>query len=249
MKEYHPYIKHFDSNHNWEYLIIGTFPPNRDVREPITDYFYGNRGTLWKIIGQIYPSYNFEEGTRQDRLDQMISWQLEYNVGITDTLLSVTRKRINSPNDSDLILDSEDYNYSLKDYVIQNNSRIRKILFTSSKGDNSAYETFKVIMGSEIDKISEKLCSRLPSPSGSSNLSWFNVDNEETLGLHPDFFYFIKTQKDQLTQQHFLDRWELKELKKKRKGTNSNIDIPRSPEGLVNEFKVWSYRQVLPKQH
>jgi hypothetical protein len=247
-KEKHPYIeKHFDITRPCKYLIIGTFPPNKKVREgkkSLTDYFYGNTGSIWKILGKIYTEFDFENGTRQELIGEMKAWQLKYDVGITDTLISVTRKDINSANDADFILEQDDYFHLLKNYIFINNEKINSILFTSSNGKNSAYETFKVIMGSEIKDIKATLITNLPSPSGSSNTSWFNVNNEETLGLHSDFFKFIQNEK----KHHlafFKHRWEMKKIKR---STKSNLELPKTPEGLVNEFKVWSYKKVLPKQ-
>lgn len=247
-KEKHPYIeKHFDTSTPWKYLIIGTFPPNKSVREgkkSLTDYFYGNKGSLWKILGKIYSEFDFEKGSRKNLIEQMKAWQLKYNVGITDTLISVSRKDVKSADDADLILEYEDYYHKLKEYILANNDNIESILFTSSAGCNSAFETFKIIMGADIKKVKAKLITNLPSPSGSSNTSWFNVNNEATLGLHPDFFAFIKSQK----KEHlpfFQQRWELKKMKKAEK---SKDELPKTPKGLVNDFKVWSYKKVLPRQ-
>jgi len=33
VKEQHPYVQYFDFTKAWWYLIIGTFPPNKEVRE------------------------------------------------------------------------------------------------------------------------------------------------------------------------------------------------------------------------
>ena len=247
-KEKHPYVeKHFDTSRSWEYLIIGTFPPNKDVREgkkSLTEYFYGNKGSLWKILGKVYSEFDFESGTRKQLIEQMKAWQLKYNVGITDTLISVSRKDVKSADDADLIIEHDDYYHKLKEYILANNDNIETILFTSSAGYNSAFETFKIIMGADIKKVKAKLIINLPSPSGSSNTSWFNVNNESTLGLHPDFFAFIQSQK----KEHipfFQQRWE---LKKKKKAEKSKDELPKTPKGLVNDFKVWSYKKVLPKQ-
>lgn len=245
-KETHPYIeKHFDANKPWNYLIIGTFPPNKQVREDkksLTDYFYGNKGSLWKILGKIYTEFDFEHGTREELLERMKKWQLKYKIGITDTLISVSRKDLNSADDADLILEYEDYNHSLKNYILDNNSKIDTILFTSATSCNSAYETFKIIMGADIKKIKAKLITNLPSPSGSSNTAWYNVNNENTLGLHPDFYQFILKNKAQHLD-YFKNRWE---LKKKKKATKSKNKLPKSPEGLINDFKVYCYRNILP---
>lgn len=246
-KEFHPYLKYFDSTKVWKHLIVGTFPPNREVREgkkSLTDYFYGNKDSLWKILGKIYSEFDFESGTRKQLIEQMKAWQLKYDIGITDTLISVSRTDIKSADDADLILEHDDYYRKLKEYISANNDKIESILFTSSVGCNSAFETFKIIMGADIQKIKTKLITNLPSPSGSSNTSWFNVNNEATLGLHPDFFGFIKSEK----KEHipfFQERWE---LKKKKKAEKSKAELPKTPNGLVNDFKVWSYKKVLPKQ-
>lgn len=247
-KEKHPYLKeHFDLSKSWKYLIIGTFPPNKDVREekkPLTDYFYGNKGSLWKILGEIYTEFNFEKGTPLELIKIMKEWQDTYEVGITDTLVSVSRKDIKSADDSDLILDHEDYFHDLKTYIFEKNEEIQAIFFTSSKGCNSAFETFKIIMGADMNQVRAKLITNLPSPSGSSNTALLNVNNEATLGLHPDFYDFIYTEKKEHLN-FFKNRWELKKLKKASK---SKEDLPKTPKGLVSEFKVWSYKKVLPKQ-
>jgi len=83
----------------------------------LTDYFYGNKGSLWKILGNIYPEYNFKTGSRNLLRQQMIYWQNKYSVGITDTLKTVSRKNIKSADDADLILNPEDYNHDLKNYI------------------------------------------------------------------------------------------------------------------------------------
>lgn len=247
-KEKHPYIeKHFDTSRPWKYLIIGTFPPNKEIRKgkkSLTDYFYGNKGSLWKILGKIYSEFDFENGTRKELVDTMKAWQSKYDVGITDTLISVSRKDLKSADDADLILEHEDYFHNLKEYILVNNEKIVSILFTSSAGCNSAFETFKIIMGADIKKIKAKLIISLPSPSGNSNTSWFNVNNEATLGLHPDFYTFIKSEKEEHLS-FFEHRWK---LKKKKKAEKSKNELPKSPKGLVNDFKVWSYKKVLPKQ-
>jgi hypothetical protein len=247
-KEKHPYLlKHFDSSKAWKYLIIGTFPPNKETREgkkSLTDYFYGNKGSLWKILGKIYTEFDFENGTRLDLIKKMKFWQEKYGIGITDTLVSVNRKDIKSSDDSDLILEFEDYNHDLKKYILEYADRISTILFTSSKGCNSAYETFKTIMGSDFNNIKAKLITNVPSPSGSSNTAWFNVNNDSTLGLHPDLFNFIRINKNEYLSQ-FEDRWEKKKIKKASK---SKDKLAATPKGLLVDFKVWSYKKVLPSK-
>ena len=69
-----------------------------------------------------------------------------------------------SSDDSDLI--DIEYNTDLKHYVLGNLRQIKKIIFTSTLGKNSAYETFKKIMGPDIQATLDKLVTGLPSPSG-----------------------------------------------------------------------------------
>ena len=246
-KEKHPYLHQFVATTRWKNLIIGTFPPNKQIREgkkSLTDYFYGNRGSLWKILGNIYTEFDFSNGTRDNLTKEMMAWQTKYNIGITDTLKTVSRKNISSADDADFILDYEDYNHELKTYVLANNEFIEKIIFTSSKGCNSAFGTFKVIMGNELGSIRARMVINLPSPSSSSNTAWFNVNTEDTLGLHPDLFKFITTKKE--TQIAFFgQRWELKKIKKATKSKNK---LPSAPKGLINEFKVWSYKKEFPEK-
>ncbi len=251
-KEQHPYLHHFDCSRPWKYLIIGTFPPNKEVREgkkSLTDYFYGNKGSLWKILSRIYTEYDFENGTRIDLIDRMKKWQERYNVGITDTLKTVSRKNIASADDNDLVLGLDDYNHDLKAYVLENLANIEGIIFTSSGEALSALATFRTIMGSEFSNIPiSKLIIGLPSPSGSSNTAWFNVNNDSTLGLHNDLFRYITLHRPEYIA-HFASRWKLKKQKQYlKKEERHTIEIPNAPKGLVKEFKISRYKEVLPLQ-
>jgi G:T/U-mismatch repair DNA glycosylase len=252
VKEKHPYIeKYFDSSRPWKYLIIGTFPPNKSVREnkkSFVDFFYGNRGTFWKTIECIYPSCKLSKANKEKRIQIIKDWMKDYNVGITDTITECTRTDINSAEDNDLIIQWDGYNHSLKEYLLKFIKEIEKIIFTSNDGCNSAFQTFKIIMGESLNAIpANKMILDLPSPSGSSNTAMFNVNKEESLGLHPDLFSFIKIYK----QEHipfFEDRWEIKKKKLSLKGdAKKAIIIPDSPKGVLKEFKVWKYSQILPK--
>ena len=246
--EFHPHIHLFEQGQRWKYIIIGTFPPNTSIRSKLyIDYFYGNKGFLWKIIHDLYKDqgYNFFAGSMQENLAEIQRWQQDYCVGLTDTIVRCSRKHPLSSNDSDLI--DIGYNYSLKDYVLRNSSTIVKLIFTSSYGKNSAFENFKVIMNGDLALIREKLVIGLPSPSGSANITFFNTWNEKTLGLTEDFYSYVKQHHpDQLPR--FEERWRLKKLKRSGKGNNADIVIPASPAGLVKAYKLFRYRQALPSE-
>jgi hypothetical protein len=246
-RERHPHLDLFDHNKKWKYLIVGTFPPNSAVRDKeklYIDYFYGNKGFLWKIIHDIYhpAGYDFFKGNKDQNLQEIKRWQSDYCVGLSDTIISCQRKLALSSDDSDLF--NIEYNYPLKDYVLNNLDHLKKIIFTSSFGKNSAYENFKLIMGPEIELIRDKLVKGLPSPSGSANITFFNTNKEQTLGLTDDFYrYVVKFRPDLI--KDFEERWALKKLKRLTKGAN-DVVIPSTPKGLVKQFKLWAYAQALP---
>lgn len=247
MLEQHPYIeKHFDSSRCWKYLIIGTFPPNKEIRHSrnsFVDYFYGNKGSLWKIIQKIYPEFEFTGVEKAYRIDVIKKWQEKYDVGITDTINKCTRRDINSADDADLIIDCDGYNHGLRDYLLKNINGIEKVLFTSSVGCYSAFETFKIIMADQMAALpKDKLITDLPSPSGSSNTAMFNVNTDNTLGLHPELYRFITSEKAEYIS-FFKNRWE---LKKKKRDSKLKVKLPSAPAGLVSEFKLWSYKRMLP---
>ena len=246
--EPHPHLHLFDTARSWKYLIIGTFPPNSAVRDKIyIDYFYGNKGFLWKIIHDIYHDrgYDFFSGTMQQNIAEIKRWQNDYCVGLSDTVLSCTRKHPMSSDDSDLI--NIQYNHALKHYVLGNLAHIDKIIFTSSLGKNSAFENFRIIMGHELQKTQGLLVTGLPSPSGSANITFFNTNNEETLGLTKDFYEYVANVRPEYLN-HFEDRWKLKKSKRLvAEDERKNVKIPASPKGLVKDYKHWKYSSVLPK--
>jgi hypothetical protein len=245
-RESHPHLHLFDPAKNWKYLIIGTFPPNSALREKLyIEYFYGNKGFLWKIIHDIYHDrgYDFFKGSMQENVAEIKRWQNDYCVGLSDTIVSCSRKHPMSSSDSEL-RDIE-YNFALKDYVLKNLSRIEKLIFTSTSGTNSAFKNFKVIMGDDLEKTNHLLVTGLPSPSGAGNITFFNTNKEETLGLTDDFYAYVANfRKDLLPEFH--RRWELKKQKRAKPG--KTIVVPPSPAGVVTEFKLWKYREALPKK-
>jgi hypothetical protein len=248
--ERHPHIHLFDHSKKWKYLIVGTFPPNTALRNPdklYIDYFYGNSGALWKIIHDIYKNrgYDFFKGTRDENRKEIIRWQNDYCVGLSDTIIACKRKDAKSTNDSDLI--EIEYNYGLKEYILQNRDHLEQIIFTSSYGKNSAFENFRLIMGSDMPLIESKLIKGLPSPSGSANITFFNTNIEETLGLTRDFFDYVAKYHPEAIKA-FEKRWQ----QKKRKYAlaahqRKDAIIEPSPKGLVPKYKLWKYEQALPK--
>lgn len=247
--ETHPHLSSFDRSFNWTYLIIGTFPPNssvRDEKKMFVDYFYGNKGFLWRILHDIYQphGYNFLSGHRDEKLNQIKAWQEDFKVGLTDTVRVCKRKSAGSPNDADLHI--IEYNHDLKDYLLNEGSNVAKLIFTSTTGKNSAFTTFKKIMGDDIAHLQDKLVIGLPSPSGSANINYFNGGKEETLGMQQDFFDYILNHHSSAIPE-LQARW----LQKKNKSLQpaelrESVLVKAAPPGLVKAYKIWKYSQVLP---
>ena len=247
--ETHPHLHLFDRSFQWQYLVIGTFPPNSRVREErnlFVDYFYGNKGFFWRILHDIYQplGFNFLAADKEERLRQIRSWQVRFRVGISDTVHSCSRKQIKSPDDSDLRIVK--YNLELKDYLLNEGRSIRKIIFTSSSGKNSAYANFKLIMGEDIMDLNDKLVTGLPSPSGSANINFFNSDDELTLGLQKDFFEYVSEYHPQALDE-LGHRWAQKKHRKGRPAElRDSVVVKPAPRGLVKAYKIWKYSQVFP---
>lgn len=227
-KDQHWYIQTYPLETGLEYLIIGTIHPNS---KPEIDYYYGNVGSFWGILKSIYPSYHF------DSINQIRKWQRDFNVGITDTIVQCKRKK-ETANDSDIILDEEDYNWALKEYILSNCKTLKRLLFTSGEGTNAAYKNFKKIMGSDFSFI-EPLCSVLPSPSRNSTLALFK-GRYEHYGLVLPFYEFLA--------MHHPDALEYaKETFIKKQSTHEKTErLPQNKANYAKEYKVFEYKKHFP---
>ena len=240
-KEIHPFIKKYPLKVPCKYLVLGTFPPAQKLdskkdRQFNVEYFYGNVASFWKIIQEIYSKNKFTD------IQSIRKWQEEYGIGISDTILSCKRKKQDSTNDSDLILEWTDYNHELKTYILENEKFLEKIIFTSGYNCNNALFNFKIIMGDDFVKIANKVVDNLPSPSGGSNTSFFNK-NPDTLGLKNEFYSYIVDSNKTETIYFIQDSYKAK--LKSKKGEK----IKRIPDGTLKEFKTFVYKQIFPKSN
>jgi hypothetical protein len=238
-KEIHPFVKKYPVKAQCKYLVLWTFPPAQKLdskkdRQFNVEYFYGNVASFWKIIQEIYPKNKFTD------IQSIRKWQEEYSIGISDTILSCKRKKQDSTNDSDLILEWTDYNHELKTFILENEKFLKKIIFTSGYNCNNALFNFKIIMGADFVKIASKVVDNLPSPSGGSNTSFFNK-NPNTLGLNNNFYKFIIDSKNIETITFVQESYNAKLQSKKGE------KVKRIPEGTLKAFKIYMYKQILPK--
>ena len=95
-------------------------------------------------------------------------------------------------------------------------------------------------MGADFVKISSKVADNLPSPSGGSNTSFFNK-NPDTLGLNNNFYKFIIDSKKIETITFVQESYNAKLQSKKGE------KVKRIPEGTLKAFKIYMYKQTLPK--
>lgn len=237
-KEIHPYVDKFPLTKAYKYLVIGTFPPaeklgpNR-IRKFSIDYFYGNVASFWNIIKKIYPNYIFSV------VEHIQGWQEDYSVGITDTIISCRRKKQESTSDSDLLIEWDDYNHKLKNYILDNLNYIEKLIFTSGINCNNALFNFKIIMGDDFKKVIDKIFN-LPSPSNGSNRSYFNM-NKNTLGLEGGFYNFVINNTDEKTRLFIQNSFKIKS------SGVSDTKVKRIPDGILSKYKLYMYEKVFPR--
>lgn len=140
--EWHPYLEL--SNLENPNIIIGTFPPSSYLKaqyhtnerilnilneltiekRPSIDFFYGNLGTFWKILG-------IEIGVQQNREDKkeiVQNFLIDNRIGITDVITSCQRDNIKSPSDKDLL--NVIINIGLIDYLTSS-KKPKRLIFTS----------------------------------------------------------------------------------------------------------------------
>jgi hypoxanthine-DNA glycosylase len=139
-KELHPW--NWFAPENSRVLIVGTFPPT--TRNWSFDFFYPNKNNqFWKVIARIlnteleYPAGELAVEERKMLLRKL-------HVAITDMGQHITR----SGNSS------LDENLSVVEYmnifqILDENPTIRKIIFTSSSGKESAARWFNQFLASK----------------------------------------------------------------------------------------------------
>jgi len=117
-------------------VVIGTFPPTQ--RNWSYDFFYPNKNNyFWKILARIagrpllYSSGEEAVNERRELLNQM-------KLGVSDMGYIIRRKAGNSLDQN---LEIIEYMDIFK--LLQENSSVRKLVFTSSSGKSSAIGWFK----------------------------------------------------------------------------------------------------------
>ena len=173
----HQYLDLYPISPNSKLLILGTIHPHNTDEFQIP-FFYGNRNSIWNILGDAFPGALPNPVT----LDGVLSFLQQRKIAVSDTIKQC--RRVNpTALDSDLI--PELLNDKLLAQIRQ--SKIERVLCTSAFGKNNAFRLFfKDLLGQKItptirasrEVILEPevfgrpvLIKALYSPSGSANIS------------------------------------------------------------------------------
>ena len=143
MKTSHRYLTEYPIAADSEKLIVGTIHPhNHEAFE--VDFFYGNMGSIWKILSQVFP----EELANPKDLNGILAFLASRKIAVSDTVLECDRQNLTA-RDEDLT------NIELNKGIIEDikKSNISEILFTSGFGKNNAFKLFyEGILGEKITK-------------------------------------------------------------------------------------------------
>lgn len=167
----HKYIDQIKIKQDDKFLILGTIHPH-NVECFEIDFFYGNKNSLWNIIGKACNISLKECG-------EIVAFLESNHIAVSDIIRSCKRKNACITQDKDLyeIEIHKEMAYDIK------NSNINTIFFTSGFGHNNAAKLFSKNYYPDLEKDFEKkrtcivnvfgkdiTCILLPSPSGQANI-------------------------------------------------------------------------------
>jgi hypothetical protein len=192
----HQYINKYPISPDSRKLILGTI--HAPVRSEFkTDFFYGNKGTLWTILHHAFPL----ELPVPDSLESILAFLTARRIALSDVIARCGRKKL-SALDVDLI--DIELHHDLLPQI--RGSKITDIYFTSGMGNNCAFRLFytgllklpitKEIKNKKQFDLDEGFFGRsmrlhiLHSPSGAANIG---------LSRHPDYLTSIHKYKGNRT--------------------------------------------------
>ena len=132
IRTFHQFIHQTNWRASDKYAIIGTIHPHR-VDNFDLNFFYGNKGFLWSILGQAFPNLDF---TSVESIKDILS---RNRIWITDMIEECSRPHEKETRDShlyDLVLNTKLIEEGLR------GSEIHTIFLTSRFERNSAAELF-----------------------------------------------------------------------------------------------------------
>lgn len=173
IKSTHKYIDKNQVKDSDTALILGTIHPHK-TDDFIIDFFYGNKSSLWNILGQAFPALEFNS------IEKIQTTLSNSNIWISDMIRSCERE--DEKVTQDKLLKNIELNVDQVRSGIEN-SKIDTIFFTSGFGKNNAAKLFIDAFGIKITnkkervfEIEENIFNRrikgviLFSPSGQANV-------------------------------------------------------------------------------
>lgn len=149
----HRYIDKYPIAPHSRKLILGTIHAHNP---PKTDFFYGNRNTLWNIFHKAFPL----ELTQPDSVESILAFLAGRGISMSDVVARCRRKKLSA-------LDADLFDIHLHGDLIPQirRSAITDIYFTSGLGTNGAFKLFYTgLLGQRItDEIRGKKHFRLDS--------------------------------------------------------------------------------------
>lgn len=121
IKTKHKYINENIVKRDDTSLILGTIHPHQ-TNDFLIDFFYGNTNSIWSILAELFPKYNF------DSKENIINTLQLNNIWISDLILECDRENEKVTQDKEL------KNIKLNVDQIREgieNSKIKTIYFTS----------------------------------------------------------------------------------------------------------------------
>jgi hypothetical protein len=94
-------------------------------------------------------------------------------------------------------------------------------------------------MGDKFNLVADKVIDDLPSPSGGSNTSNFNSNND-TLGLKNDLYNYMMLIGNKADIEFVRKQWNTKQT------AEMGVKVTRIPKGMLKKYKGWKYRNIFP---
>ncbi|MHA8092712.1 hypothetical protein V7S78_09350 [Aquirufa regiilacus] len=147
----HPWLTKYPVNSDSKHLILGTHPPM--PYKGTLNYFYGNMKEFWRLLDKVYPNSKLYNYDKQVELSDIIAWQKQLKLSITDMVYQTHVERFSTDEQMGRI-ELNDLNPFLESWIKE--SAIECIYFTSFGGSKSAKNLFKKWLKEKL-KIKVKL--------------------------------------------------------------------------------------------
>ena len=140
-----------------KFAIFGTIHPHV-LEDFLMQFYYGNVGSMWKILQQAFPEWKINSASRES----ILAFLEANNIWVCDMIKECKRAHSGITKDEklvDIVLNTEGIREGLL------NSQIDTIFFTSRLGKNNAAKLFCDAFGIKINKLLNKETSEFIIPA------------------------------------------------------------------------------------